>query len=194
MASEPEIVLEILDRVFATLNVPYVVGGSVASSVYGLPRTTQDIDVMADLKMEQAQELVEKLEKEFYIDLNAVREAIRTKASFNAIHLSLMHKIDVFVAPATPWAQQELTRARRQSLSHDPEAHVFPLSSPEDNILHKLEWYELGRRISDRQWSDILGVLRVQSGALDHAYLGQWAGKLGLATLLETAIKEAGNK
>jgi hypothetical protein len=81
-----------------------------------------------------------------------------------------------------------------ESLSGEDETVRVYLSSPEDVILHKLEWYRLGGGVSDRQWGDVLGVLKVQGEALDFGYLRQWAGELGLTELLAAALRDAGLK
>lgn len=71
-----------------------------------------------------------------------------------------------------------------------PGLHI-PVSSPEDVILHKLRWYQLGNRVSDRQWNDIVQVLEVQAGRLDLDYLDRWAKHFGVKELLELAIEQA---
>lgn len=191
MPSETELVLNQVASAFAELHVSFVVGGSIASSVYGFPRTTQDIDILADLGEEEAQKLVDQLQGTFYIDLDSVRDAIRRKSSFNIIHFPTMVKVDIFIVKFRSWAAEEMRRMRPHRFGSDPGALSFPLSSPEDNILHKLEWFRLGGNISERQWNDVLGILRVQGSSLDFEYLQQWAAELGLTDLLQKAQKEA---
>ena len=84
-----------------------------------------------------------------------------------------------------------MERRRPAALSEEPVRRVY-VSSPEDLILRKLVWYRDGGGVSDRQWRDVLGVLKVQSERLDLAYLGRWAERLGLSDLLSRAVDEAG--
>lgn len=191
MPSETEHVLGQIASAFSGLNVSFVVGGSIASSVYGFPRTTQDIDILADLGKREARKLVDRLRGSFYIDLDSVRDAIRRKTSFNIIHFPTMVKVDIFVVKFRSWAAEEMRRMRAHRFSSETEAPSFPLSSPEDNILHKLEWFRLGGNISERKWNDVLGILKVQQNSLDLEYLQQWAGELGLMDLLQKARNEA---
>ena len=177
---------------FAEAGVSYLIGGSLASSQYGIPRATQDVDLVADLQPKHVSLLVADLQDEFYIDAGMVQEAVRNRTSFNAIHLDTMYKVDVFVQPATRWARLELTRRRSERVGSGDDAVALYFCSPEDIILHKLDWYRQGGGISDRQWGDVLGVLKVQAGALEAVYLRHWANELGLDDLLDRAIREAG--
>lgn len=172
------------------LGVAYQIGGSVASSLYGVPRTTMDIDLVADLRPEHVQPLVALLQDQYYISPEAIYEALRHRSSFNLIHLETMVKVDVFVLRPEPYEQEAFRRTRRDTLTEE-SAREFSLSSPEDIILHKLAWFRMGGGVSERQWSDVVGVIRVQADALDFAYLKHWATVLGLADLLEQAIREA---
>jgi hypothetical protein len=103
-----------------------------------------------------------------------------------------MYKVDIFVPPSHPWAQQELARRRSEQVGAEHDAESLYFCSPEDIILHKLEWYRMSSGVSDRQWSDVLGVLKVQATALDLAYLKHWANELDLTDLLNQALQEAG--
>lgn len=191
MLSDPLLVVARLAEVFDRLSIPYVVGGSLASSVYGIPRATQDVDVAAGLDRERADAFADALAGDFYIDAAVVREAIRRRASFNVIHLDTMFKADVFIAGGDEWSREEMARARVERLDLTGTAVEIRFASPEDILLHKLLWYERGDRVSDRQWTDVLGVLKVQAGLLDQAYLDRWAGILKVSELLVRARAEA---
>ncbi len=179
-------VVEALEK----LGIAYQIGGSVASSVYGVPRTTMDIDLVANLRPEHVRPLVDLLKDQYYLSPEAIHEALRRRSSFNLIHLETMVKVDVFILRPEPYEQEAFRRSRRDTVVEE-SAREFFLSSPEDVILHKLAWFRMGGEVSERQWSDVMGVIRVQADVLDFAYLRQWATALGLADLLEQAIREA---
>jgi hypothetical protein len=113
------------------------------------------------------------------------------KRSFNLVHLDTMIKVDIFVPKALPFDAQEQNRARPQSLDVGEPAHTFFVKSPEDLVLRKLSWYRTGGEVSERQWSDVLGVLKVQADRLDRDYLLHWAAELGVCDLLERAVADA---
>src|SRR6266511_3786258 len=99
-------------RALETLGIPYLVGGSVASSRYGVPRMTQDADLVADLRLQHVESLVRSLQDAFYVDAEQIRDAIRRKSCFNLIHATAIYKIDVFVIGSDAWARQEMQRRR----------------------------------------------------------------------------------
>jgi hypothetical protein len=150
-----------------------------------------DVDLVADLRPEHVSPLVALLQDQYYISPEAIYEALHRCSSFNLIHLETMVKIDVFILRPEPYEQEAFRRSRRDTLTTEESAREFSLSSPEDIILHKLVWFRMAGEVSDRQWSDVMGVIQVQAEALDFAYLRQWATVLGLADLLERAIREA---
>lgn len=175
-------------RALEALEVPYLVGGSFASSYHGVPRSTRDADLIADLEPEHVSPLIATLGKHFYLDDERTSSAIRSRGSFNALHLPTMFKIDVFVFTDAPLARREMERRERHRLGEGVEAY---LASAEDVVLQKLRWYQLGNRVSDRQWQDLLGVLRVQRGRLDREYLEWGAGHLRVEELLAEALAAA---
>ncbi len=173
------------------LGVPYFLCGSVASMVFGEPRLTIDADLVAHLKEEQAARLVDLLGAEFYASLPAIREAIRHDGCFNLIHLESMVKVDIYSAWRSEFAQSQFERRIRRDIGTD-EPFEVALATPEDTVLAKLDWFRQGGGVSDRQWRDVLGILKVQGDGLDFAYLRQWASRLHLADLLVRSLDDAG--
>jgi hypothetical protein len=190
MQNEPvEVTLKVTD-VFEKLGVPYLIGGSLASTLYGMVRTTQDSDIVAEMRLEHLQPFVSSLQDEFYVDDEMIAESIPRNSSFNIIHRETMFKVDVFIPRPRPFLQSQLARAQRQTFTFDTEVGA-KFASPEDTILSKLEWYRMGGEVSDRQWRDILGVMKTRAGELDLPYLRKWAGELNVRDLLERALREA---
>ena len=176
---------------FQELSIPYYIAGSIASSVYGIARATMDVDIVADIKTTHASSLKQLLEKEYYIDEGMIKEAIRSFSSFNLIHLETMIKIDIFIHKPQSYSEEVLRRKRKDTLEESGNASEFYFSSAEDIILNKLQWYEMGGKISERQWLDVVGVIKVQSTNLDRDYLRRWAAKLQLLELLKSAFDTA---
>ena len=190
MQNEPiEVTIKVTD-LFEKLDVPYLIGGSLASALHGMVRTTQDADVVAEMRLEHLKPFVSALQEEFYVDGAMIADAIKRHSSFNIIHVETMFKVDVFIPRARPFLQSQLARAQRQVFTFEAEVSA-KFASPEDTVLSKMEWYRLGREISDRQWRDILGVLKTRAGELDLVYLHRWAGELHVSDLLERALEEA---
>lgn len=190
--NDPVIVLRKVKEAFDTLGIVYLVGGSVASSVYGIPRFTRDVDFVAEVREEHASALVRALGDEFYADEEMIRAAVRQQGSFNVIFFENSFKADVFVAKRDAWATQEMARRQIADFGLGDETVMIYVASPEDVVLQKLLWYRLGGGVSDRQWNDVKAVLQVQAGALDDDYLNEWAVKLNLADLLAEARADAG--
>jgi hypothetical protein len=176
-------------RAFEDLGIAYCLGGSVASSSYGRPRTTLDVDLVVDLKKVHLHPLVTRLAGAYYIDRQMIEEALQHHACFNLIHLETMYKLDVFVLPEHPFDQCAFSRIRPGSLVSEGLQMMF--FSPEDVVLHKLYRFRLGGEVSERQWDDVLGVLKVQGSALDQVYMKHWADVLAVLDLLQQALLEA---
>ncbi|MCJ7631348.1 hypothetical protein MUP77_02945 [Candidatus Bathyarchaeota archaeon] len=186
-----EVTLKVV-RVFEKLGIAYHIGGSLASSAFGIARTTLDVDIVADVKLEQALFIKEALKEEFYVDAEMITDAIKRQTSFNLIHYETMFKIDVFILKNRLFDRQAFLRRLEKSVSENGSQRLF-FATPEDIILNKLEWYKMEGRTSDRQWNDVLGVLKVQGRQLDMVYLKQWAEELNVSDLLEKVLEEAGN-
>lgn len=183
--------LEPVVRALEALGVRYFLGGSLASAVHGVPRASIDADVVADLRPEHVAPLLARLAEAYYADEERARQAIRSRSSFNLVHLSSMFKVDLFVSRGRPFDRQALARARTQSLDDSREARPFLVASPEDTLLAKLEWFRAGGETSDRQWADIVGILKTNGSTLDYPHLDRWAADLGVSDLLERARAEA---
>jgi hypothetical protein len=190
MLLEPILVTTKVTGVLEKLGVRYLIGGSLASTLYGMVRTTQDSDIVTELRAADVTPFVQALQEEFYVDEEMISEAVRSRSSFNIIHRDSMFKVDVFIPPPHPFLQSQLTRARKQLLSMEPQVEAM-VASAEDTLLAKLEWYRLGGEVSERQWRDVLGMLKVQAGVLDLAYMRRWAMELKVSDLLERALTEA---
>jgi len=178
-------------RAFESLRVPYFLGGSMASSIHGIYRATADADFVAALQVQHAAPLVQLLQPAFYADVEAITAAIASGRSFNVVHLDSMLKVDIFVASTAPFHLMQMRRRVLQAATPDGQTKFY-VASAEDTVLAKLQWYRDGGGVSDRQWNDVLGVLKVQGATLDRAYLQEWARELGLIDLLGRALDDAG--
>jgi hypothetical protein len=175
-------------RILDELSIIYTIGGSLASSFAGEPRSTVDIDFVIAIDESHVRSLVASLSEEFYVDEESVRRAIRERGNTNLIHQPTQLKVDLFVAGGTPLDHQQLQR--RQRVAVDPGRHIY-VHPPEDILLQKLRWYRLGGETSDRQWRDILGIVRTQRSRLDRQYLQANAETLEVSTLLARALSDA---
>lgn len=188
--AEPVQVTRQVAKIFEELGIKYLIGGSLASSLHGIPRATQDVDIVADIESNHVESLVEALKAEFYVEADMIREAIGNASSFNVIHLATMFKVDVFVLKPDHISQQEMMRREAYQISDSAQEQLY-VATAEDIILHKLYWYQLGGKISERQWNDALGVIQVQGDQLDYVYLRQMAQQRGVSKLLAQILEEA---
>jgi hypothetical protein len=178
-------------EILNALDIPYLIGGSVASTLMGEMRATEDVDIVADLKIEKVVLLLQSLQPRFYVSEDAVRDAIRYKRSFNLIDNESLGKVDIFILKDNAFPKIEFQRRRSQLVRQNPD-RMLVLPTPEDIILQKLTWYRMTKNESQRQWRDVLGVLKLQGDRLDFEYLQKWALELELSDLLETACTESG--
>lgn len=183
-------VIKLFTDVLDKLNIPYAIGGSIASSLYGRVRFTQDADITVMALDDKTDQFYSLTKHHFYISKSAMHQALRGKTSFNVIHTQTAFKIDVFVAQDNEFNSNLIQRAKKIKLSDDIEK-TFSVVSAEDIILLKLMWYKQTDCTSERQWSDILGVLTAQVSTIDFEYLKTWAAKLTSNDLLKKAIHES---
>ena len=185
-------VLSLVASVLEQQQITYVLVGSLASSMHGMYRSTADIDIVADVKPEQVIPLINALEKNFYVDEHAVREAIAQRRSFNAIHFNSVFKVDIFIAKADEFSRKQIERRELRELGPNIEQKIY-VATAEDTILAKLRWYDSGGRVSNTQWTDVIGIIGASPSTLDLDYLGEWAKRLDLTELLAQAFQEAGD-
>lgn len=191
MILDPISLAQNIAEILNPLDIPYMIGGSVASSLWGEERSTQDLDLVIDLQSVQVAPLVAAMSAEFYINEATVIEAMNNESSFNAIHLVSAEKVDFFVLPNDDFSRSKLSRRQPYRVSEDPKIELY-LYSPEDIVLQKLRWYKLTGMQSQKQWRDVLGVLKLQGSSLDLVYLQQWAEFLQLTSLLTQTLQESG--
>lgn len=181
---------ELLTFVISKLNelsIDFMLTGSHASSLQGEARATHDIDLVADLSINDAQPLINTFQDErFYLSESAVREAINSKRMFNLLETTTGEKVDFWVLTETPFDQSRFQR--RQQIEYD-ELPVF-VTSPEDTMLMKLVW---SKKIggSEKQFNDVIHVYELQAGLLDMDYLHRWIQELDVEELWERVIAEA---
>lgn len=184
---DPLAIASLVARALENLGVSYFVGGSLASTLHGEPRLTRDADLVAELQAHHAEPLARALAGVFYVDAESVGRAIARRGSFNVIHLATAFKVDVFVSKRRPFDSSQF--ARRKATGGKGE-EVY-MSSAEDTVLAKLDWYREGGEVSDQQWRDALAILAVQRDRLDREYLHAWADSLGIEDLLERALVQS---
>lgn len=176
-------------RALDRLGVRYLIGGSLASSLHGEPRSTLDIDLVVDLEVAHVSPLAAALVPEFYLDEAAVRTAVREGGAFNAIDVGSSVKVDFFIAGDDPFEQERL--ARRLAVRIGASGPPLHFDLAEYAILRKLEWFRRGGETSARQWRDVLAMLVVQHDRLDVPLMERWARPLGVSDLLSRVMREA---
>lgn len=179
---------ELLRRLIPKLDqagIPYMVAGSLSSSFHGEARATNDIDVVINATAEQLEALLTSFGADYYVSVEAARDALRRRSMFNVIDLETGGKVDLIVRKDRPFNEEEFRRRRPVELL----GITALVASPEDTILSKLEWAKLGS--SERQLRDALGVAVIQGQHLDRDYLRKWARELDVADRLEEILRQA---
>ena len=169
--------IEVLER----LKVPYMIVGSAASSIYGEPRLTQDIDIVIDPTPSQLEQLCTAFpQNDFYVSLDAARAALASRAQFNIIHPDSGNKIDFMIAGEDAWGRSQLARRRRVPVLPALEAAA---AAPEDVIIAKMLYYQEGG--SEKHLRDITGMFKVSGDRIDRQYIQCWAETLGVTDVWE---------
>jgi hypothetical protein len=179
---DPLAIAAALGAALDAFGVRWAIGGSVASSVHGIPRATQDVDIVVALPPYRVRDVVQAAAGEFLMDEDSLRADIQAGRSSNVFHAPSMTKIDLFPAKGA-FERNQLDRAIAVS-----GARVI---TAEDAILTKLRWFRLGDEVSDRQWRDVAGIVALNRGRLDVRHLERWAIELQIADLLARAFGDA---
>jgi hypothetical protein len=174
---------------FRHFGVRHYVGGSVASTIHGAIRSTMDVDLVCDLRVEQVDSFLAACGDDYYRSVPAIRQAVEKRSCFNLIHLPTAYKIDVFVSRGRPFDRLAMERAVAQPLAADARL-TLPVATVEDSIVAKLEWFRLGDETSERQWGDVSRLLAIHRDALDLGHMREMAASVGVADLLERLLGE----
>jgi hypothetical protein len=183
--------LAVMFETFERLRLPYAVVGSFASGAWGQPRQTNDIDLPVALHEGHVASLVEALSPTFFLDEREIRATLNSTdpyRAFQMLHEATSFKVDAFVPILDDYNYGVLKRAAKVELAHGVSARC---ESAEDTVIAKLRWFELGNRVSDRQWNDIVQVLEVRAGLLDLDYLRRWSRQYSVDELFEAALAQA---
>lgn len=172
-------------RAIETCGGEYFVGGSVASSLQGDPRATNDIAFVLSLPLGRVRAFRDALGADFEVDTDLLKEALMRSTTTNAFFLPFVTKIDFFGRGREPYDEAEFSR--RRAVQIRPSGETLVVKASEDTVLRKLLWYRAGGEVSDKQWRDVQSVLRISGGEMDVDYLDVWAKRLNVDGLLARA-------
>ncbi len=190
MESEMIQALRPVVKLLEMLGVEYFIGGSVASGIYGVARTTLDVDVVANLTVAHVAQLVQTLSNDYYVSENMAREAVANQSCFNVIHLATSYKVDLFVSASNDYDRQAMRRRSVERIGNGDGLSIL-VASLEDMILSKLRWFRLGNEASERQWNDVIQMMKINKSQLDLDYLVPWSLDLKVNDLLDRALAES---
>lgn len=179
-----EEVIKKVTQDFENKNIPYMLTGGIAVDYYGRPRFTHDVDIIVQIKISDAGELEGIFEQEFYVAAEGIIDAIEHKTMFNLIHLETGFKVDCWILKDDEYSLTAFRR-RRKAVIFDKEIFI---SSPEDLIISKLDWYK--QSDAKKHYDDVLGIFQIQAGKLDLDYIREWAKKLSVVDTVEEIIKK----
>lgn len=188
MSAEVENAIDIALKVagaLQTVGAEYFLGGSLASSLQGEPRATNDIDFVISLPAGRIGAFRDALGKDFEVDIDMRRDAVLHARSANAFYLPVVTKIDFFGRGYEAFDDSEFSR--RSPTIVGPSGQSLFVKSAEDTVLRKLLWFREGGSVSEKQWRDVVGVLRISRATLDNVYVDTWAARLDLTELLARA-------
>lgn len=181
--------LRVIRAALDAAGVPYMLTGSLASSLYGEPRTTHDVDLVVVVTREQVRLIVERFKRMgLYVSQEAAAAALDTNTDFNVIDFSGGWKVDLVIRKDRPFSRTEFER--RREVEYD--GTQMPIASAEDVVIAKLEWAKIGG--SDRQIDDVAGILRAQKEALDFTYVDEWVASLELTEQWQIAQARAADR
>lgn len=194
MSSETDVIsaLDVALRVAAALEAvgsAYFVGGSLASSLQGEPRATNDVDIVVEMMAHRVPAFAKALGDDFEVDEEMLRDALRRGGCANIFYLPMVTKVNLFAVGGTPYDEVEFARRRRVAVRASGDS--LYVKAPEDTVLRKLLWYREGGMVSSKQWRNLVEVLRVSGGEIDERHLSGWAIRLGIDDLLSKARAEA---
>jgi hypothetical protein len=182
---EPSELLRFVVSALERLGIRYFVTGSTVTIFYGEPRFTNDIDIVVDLSADTVETFCRQFPgDDYYVSVDAAREAVRRHSMFNIIQPRSGLKVDVIVPAPTEFNRMRFERVRRVRAGEDWDA---AFSSPEDAILMKMEFYLAGG--SEKHLRDIASVVRTSGDAIDRAHIERWADRLGLADVWHAILE-----
>jgi hypothetical protein len=183
--------LQALVEALGRAAIPYLIGGSMASGIHGIYRTSLDVDLVADIHPRQIPSFIRELGGEFYADAAMIRDALEFGRSFNVIHFASSYKFDIFPLLSDAFQQSQFSRREMRDIALGGAKLTVPVATAEDTLLMKLVWYRAGGEVSERQWNDVRGIAAVQRQRLDREYLRHWAAYLNVADLADAALSLA---
>jgi hypothetical protein len=182
-----KIVFEKLRAALEAVGIPYFVTGSFASSAHGIPRSTNDIDIVISPSRPQLEQLLAQLSAaEFETELDDPFDAFVRQSLFNIVDAATLWKIDFIFKRPTPF---DASRFSRREIVDIAGVYLYT-ASPEDILITKLWWAKLGE--SERQISDAAGIIQVQRESLDMGYINGWVAALELEEQWSAAQDRAG--
>lgn len=178
---------EVIKKVVTGLeknDIYYMLTGAIAVSYYGRPRFTHDVDLVVQIRIEDAGRLVELFKGEFYVALEGIIDAVKHSTMFNLIHQETGIKVDCWLLKHTEYDELCFSRRRKETI-FDQEMYI---SSPEDLIITKLDWYK--QSDLQKHYEDVVGIFQIQKGKLDVDYIKKWAEYFSFSGVIEDILEK----